>query len=110
MHGVINVIMNRVALKTWYGLNPTAVCLKSSQFDCWDRGDVNRAKLLAVTPEDPQFAIALLLGALAVKGNLPDITGGAVQYYDTSIPPPDWTKAMIFTRAVGNLRFYGRKS
>ena len=70
MQAVINVIMNRVALQSWYGLNPMAVCKKPYQFSCWNKGDANLLKLLAVNDNDPVFTVARKLAAVAIDGKL----------------------------------------
>lgn len=106
LHAVTNVIMNRVAKQTWYGLTPTEVCLKPHQFDCNNPNDPNYAKIKAVMTDDPQYAMALKLATDAVAGNLPDITNGALNYYSTTIPLPSWTKGCTPCYSVGNTDFY----
>lgn len=110
MYSVINVIMNRVAKQSWYGLAPTEVCLKNShgvyQFDCNDPKDPNCAKVKAVTIADPQYAMALKLATSAVAGELPDITNSALNYYSTTIPLPSWAQYKTPCYVVGNTNFY----
>lgn len=111
MQAVINVVINRVAKQTWYGLTITEVCLKHSasgvyQFDCNDPKDPNYAKIQAVTIDDPQYAIAMQLAEQVITGNLPDITNGALNYYSTTIPLPSWTEGCVPCYTVGNTAFY----
>ena len=106
LHAVINVIMNRVAKQSWYGLTPTEVCLKPHQFACNNPKDPNYAQIQAVTIDDPQYALALKLATDAVAGNLPDITNGALNYYSTTIPLPSWTEGCTPCYTVGNTLFY----
>jgi spore germination cell wall hydrolase CwlJ-like protein len=111
LHAVCNVIMNRVAKQTWYGLTATEVCLKHSQsgvyqFDCNDPKDPNYDKIQAVTTADPQYMLALKLATDAVAGNLPDITNGALNYYSTTIPLPSWAQGHTPCYTVGNTEFF----
>lgn len=105
MQAVINVIMNRAKKGGWYGLTPKDVVLKKWQFSCWNAGDPNREKLLAVTTADKNFAKALDLATLAYNGQLPDITGGAVNYHAKSISP-SWAPKMKKTATIGSHIFY----
>ncbi len=91
MAHVIMVAMNRVRHPTWWGHDVSSVCLAPWQFSCWNVDDPNRTKLLAVTPSDPQFAMALTLAERAIDGQLPDETGGADSYYALTLKPPYWT-------------------
>ena len=106
MQAVVNVIMNRTEKGGWYGLTPKEVCLKKWQFSCWNENDPNRAQLLVVDERNSAFATAKQLAALAYYGDLPDITGGAVNYHATSIKAPSWAEKMQKTAQIGNHIFY----
>ena len=110
MCAVANVIMNRAAKQSWYGLTPTEVCLKNAkgvyQFDCNDPKDPNYAKIQAVTTADPQYAMALQIATDAVNGVLPDITHGALNYFSTTIGIPSWAENKTPCLTVGNTLFY----
>lgn len=107
MTAVMNVICTRANNPRWWGNNIANVCLKPWQFSCWNANDPNRAKLMAVTDSDPQFALALNLAELAVECVLPDITKGADSYYAMSmLEPPAWATPDKFTAQVGSQRFY----
>lgn len=82
MQSVANVIMNRARAnkRMWGGSSVSAVCKYPAQFSCWNVGDPNRAKLIAVTKDDKNFKTALEIAAKALSGNLPDITRGATFY------------------------------
>ena len=68
------------------------------QFSCWNPGDVNRAKLLAVTSADPWFSIAEGIAGAALSGGIPDETNGADSYYALSMEtPPEWVKGATHT-------------
>lgn len=105
MQAVANVIMNRVKAATWYGAGVKDVVLKKSQFSCWNDGDPNKAKMLAVTDSDISFRNAKYLAEQAVNGVLPDITGGANHYHASNIRPY-WADTDKMTVIIGNHVFY----
>lgn len=91
MWHVANVIINRANHPRWWGSDILSVCQAPSQFSCWNKSDPNRAKLLAVTQDNKQFADAVRLATVAIAGKLPDQTGGADSYYARSMArPPAW--------------------
>lgn len=106
MQAVCNVVMNRATHPGWWGRNPAGCCTAPYQFSCWNIGDPNRAKLLAVTTADPLFACGLALAQLALDGQLPDITRGADSYYATSIAAPYWCRNLPVLAVIGHQRFY----
>lgn len=107
MTHVANVICNRVAKPGWWGRDFTSVCLAPYQFSCWLETDPNRAKLEAVTEEDPWFAIAMGIADKAIAGTLPDATGGADSYYALSMKhPPAWSRLALRTFSDGWHVFY----
>ena len=103
MQAVGCVIQNRVKLK-WQGeTTARGVCLHKFQFDCWLPGkDFERI----TSPNYAPLADSVVIANQVLKGNLPDITGGATHYFDNSIPPPSWAKAENFTGDIGKLHFY----
>jgi N-acetylmuramoyl-L-alanine amidase len=105
MQGVMNVICHRAQNPRWWGDTIREVCLDAGQFDCWNPGD-DRDRILAMTPADRMYREALQLAHMAVAGLLPDITGHADSYYDTSIAPPSWADETKFTVQHGTTRFY----
>ena len=108
MQAVCNVVMNRVKKGGWYGATPKEVCLKKSQFSCWNTSDPNYAKLKAVNESDAQFALAKQLAASAVAGYLPDITNGATNYLALASlkKTPSWAGKMQQVASIGNHTFY----
>lgn len=116
MQSVINAIMNRVAHPGWWGNSALSVCLMREQFSCWLPSDPNRAQLLTVTTDDPQYLVALGLAkkALSAEG-LDDLTEGADSYYAVSMPSaPSWVAGRPllgvapakFTVEIAGQRFY----
>lgn len=122
MTAVANVVINRLTIAQryeadhpgrpeWWGDSIAAICTHPAQFSCWNADDPNRAKLLAVTLDDPQFVEALALASQAVNGRLPDTTGGADTYEATAL---GWCKSWgankppknIPTAEIGRQTFY----
>lgn len=106
MQAVANVIMNRAANPKWWGISPRSVCLHPWQFSCWNQNDPNRAKMLAVTAADLQFAEALEIAAAAIAGTLPDITSRATSYYAAGSPMPRWAIHQKPCATIGHHLFF----
>lgn len=107
MAAVANVIMNRVRHPTWWGHDAVSVCLTPWQFSSWNAADPNRAKLLAVTDEDPQFVTALIIAKQALAGRLPDITEGSTTYKTKWLAwPSSWGEPVPARVTIGNQVFY----
>jgi len=114
MQAVASTIANRVNLDLhgdgrpdWWGEGFVGVCRKPWQYSCWNENDPNRARLLAVTAEDPQFAIALDVARAAVDGSLADRTNGATHYFAPHVvAPPAWAKSRMPTASIGDHVFY----
>ncbi len=105
MTAVANVIMNRVRAGSWWGSTPAGVSRKRWQFSAWNPNDPNRARMLAVTADDPAFARALEIAERAIDGSLPDITGGATHYHAPSVQP-DWADGATVEARIGAHTFY----
>ena len=103
MQAVANVIMNRVKAGSWYGASIKDVVLKPYQFSCWNANDPNRNIILNATPA--QLAQARNIAERVISGELPDITGGAVNYHAKSVLPY-WAASMTKTATIGNHIFY----
>ena len=107
MKNVASVILNRAANPSWWGASIVSVCTAPYQFSCRNMNDPNRAKMLAVTMADPEFAVATRIADLAVSGALPDATGGADSYYALSMHnPPSWAATARRTYADGWHAFF----
>jgi spore germination cell wall hydrolase CwlJ-like protein len=108
MQAVLNVIMNRAKIGGWYGLTPAEVCLKKSQFSCWNKNDPNYAKITSVTMADESFANAVDLATMAYNNQLPDITNGATNYLalKSLSKTPDWVEKLQQVAVVGKHTFY----
>jgi spore germination cell wall hydrolase CwlJ-like protein len=82
-----------------------SACLRPLQFSCWNATDPNRARLTAVTREDPQFRIACEVAAAVLDGGLADPTNGATHYHEASIHPA-WAEGQTPTARIGRHVFY----
>lgn len=105
LQAVLNVMANR-AKDRRYPSSLAAVATQPMQFSAYNEDDHNRAALDAVDDSDPQFAQAVELAARNVRGELPDITGGATHYHADWINPPYWTAGATETARIGNHIFY----
>jgi spore germination cell wall hydrolase CwlJ-like protein len=106
MEAVAAVVVNRLkAGRPRWGLDLGAVCLARRQFSCWNPGDPNRAKLLAVTPADPAFATALRIARRAASGLLPDPVLGATHYHTRGVMP-GWSIGQRPVATIGRHLFY----
>lgn len=109
MAGVASVVLNRVHLgKTqhyWWGATVRDVCKRPYQFSCWNAGDPNRPRLLAVTTDDAAFGICLTLAREAVGGKLNDTTDGATHYHVEGIRPK-WALGKSPCKRIGRHLFY----
>ena len=106
---VASVILNRLKKPTRFGGTIEEVCLKTSQFSCWNDNDPNLPKLKAVDVNDTNFAECLSIAEAAVKGNLADSTVGADHYHTTEVSP-DWSKNKTTCKTIGNHLFYNNIS
>lgn len=105
MQAVACAILNRAKDPGWWGRSVAEVCLKPWQFSCWLESDPNRAKLLAVTAQDRQFAQALDLAQAALAGDLADYTFGATHYHMVEIAP-GWASGHTPCAVIGRHAFY----
>jgi spore germination cell wall hydrolase CwlJ-like protein len=113
MVAVAAVILNRIRISAehggryWWGRDIPSVCRAKSQFSCWNPGDPNRAKLLAVDDSDPAFRIAKAVAADAVAGRIADPTFGATTYKVASLPwPYAWGHPRLPLIQIGRHAFY----
>jgi spore germination cell wall hydrolase CwlJ-like protein len=107
MTSVANVIVNRANAPGWWGADIRSVCLAPEQFSCWNSNDPNRAQMLALTPESPQFPLALSIAGQAIAGTLVDITNGSTYYYASSmIRPPSWAAGKTPAATIAGQIFF----
>jgi N-acetylmuramoyl-L-alanine amidase len=113
MIAVAAVIRNRIDVSTdhggryWWGFDWLSVCTAKSQFSCWNPGDPNRAKLLAVDDTDAAFRLANQVAVDAIAGRLDDPTFGATSYKVASLPwPYGWGHFRLPLVEIGRHAFY----
>ncbi|WP_341703854.1 cell wall hydrolase [Ferrovibrio sp.] len=105
MQAVACVILNRAARPGWWGRSVAEICLKPWQFSCWLPDDPNRAKLEAVTGDDPAFAEARRIAGAALGGTLADYSFGATHYHTVSTAP-GWARGRTPCAVIGRHAFY----
>ena len=80
-----------------------AVCQEPWQFSCWNAHDPNRAKLLAVTLDDPMFRACWRAALDAFDA--PDATKGARHYCTIDIDPA-WAHGHEPIVIIGRHQFF----
>lgn len=86
---VAYVLLNRLHSGKW-GERAGEVCLANKQFSCWNSDSPTR-KALACTDElTPSWIDSAEAVRIAVAGEKPDPTGGALHYYNPDVVQPKW--------------------
>ena len=107
MEAVAAVVMNRFRSAAWYSAPTVAgVAMKRFQFSAWNPNDPNHDKLINVTKDDPDFALAMNIAHDAIYGRGDDPTDGATHYYANYINPPNWTQGATQTAQIGQHLFF----
>jgi N-acetylmuramoyl-L-alanine amidase len=112
MEAVVHVILNRVAHakskggKFWWGHDIVTVCQRPYQFSCWNPGDPNRQKLMAVDKDDIHFATALRVARRAVYGQLGDDPTLGADHYHTVDVAPFWSSGEAPIIKIGTHLFF----
>lgn len=105
-----NVVMNRLAQKTWYGATVQEVCQKPWQFSCWNRQDPNYALLQVASIKDPVYDVCLGVAGHVLCGKWPDIVKGCDHYHVYHMTnPPRWSKLFKPMIRIGDHLFYHSK-
>ena len=110
MEAIASVVLNRVALSKrhghyWWGNTISAVCLRPSQFSCWNPQDANYPLLEKVSEKDLVFCICKRIARRAVSGLLEDKTNGATHYHARCCRPK-WAIGKIPCAEIGHHIFY----
>ncbi len=103
VRGVLHVIQNRAAKPGWWGDSIVSVILKPSQFSSFNPGDPNAAKFPA--DSDLVFSKILMLTDAVLNHQDEDLTGGAVNYHDSSVSP-SWALPANKSAQIGPFTFY----
>lgn len=104
MQAVLNVIMNRAKGDFKKARD---VVLATKQFSMWNNvSDPEASALNLARNSDDQWLVAVRLVDKAAQGKLPDITHGALFYFNPKKANPSWAKKMIRTVRIGNHDFY----
>jgi spore germination cell wall hydrolase CwlJ-like protein len=112
MEAVAHVVLNRVKHASskggqfWWGHDIITVCQMPYQFSCWNPGDPNRTKLMAVDEADIHFATCMRIARRAVIGQLGnDPTFGADHYHTVSVTPK-WSQDEVPIAQIGAHVFF----
>jgi spore germination cell wall hydrolase CwlJ-like protein len=110
MRAVGHVIRNRREAKK-YGDYVTDTVSQAFQFSAWNKGDPNRAAMLAIEdlPKDGegyrQWLEAKRLAAEIMSGRSADPTGGALFYHTTAVQPK-WSEGLTSATQIGDHLFF----
>lgn len=78
------------------------VCQQPKQFSCWNGGDKNYERMLAVTMEDQAFVRAVGIACLVLAGDIRDHARGANHYMRTDwMDRVSWDDRMVKTAEIG---------
>lgn len=105
MHAILNVIMNRAKGDISKARDEV---LKPNQFSIWNNvsdPEGYSIRLAKQTVNEESYQIAVQLVDAAMKGKLPDITGGATHYYNPKKASPSWANVLRVTKIIGNHKF-----
>lgn len=106
LEAIATVVMNRLATPGHrFGHTVADVCLQPKQFSCWNRGDPNRAKILALQGSEPRLAECRAIARRAIEGRMRDATSGALHYHHRAILP-DWAQGKHPSARVDDHLFY----
>lgn len=107
------VVRNRVRWwrgRPWEPEGWAAIILQPHQFSWTLAGDPNRGKVLDPFNNTPDYVwfICCQVAERVVRGDTPDVTGGADHYYNKSLDdtPPYWASAMEATAVSEHFRFF----
>lgn len=102
IRAVGHVIANRAKAwnKSW-----AQIVYQKVQFSSMTYGADPQLCNVPVSP-DPQFVDCYEIADLIMQGGDFDNTNGALYYFATYIPMPDWAKGMIQTASVGGQLFF----
>lgn len=112
MQAVANVVMNRFKIAAdspakarQFGRTIEEICKKPYQFSAWNSNDPNFSKMINLSENDPQFRDALEIAERALRGTLPDITGGADHYHTYNVSP-SWSQGETVIAQIGSHNFF----
>lgn len=109
--GVAHVIVNRSLTPAWWNYHRAGilgnVILFPYQFSSFNPGDPNEK--LWPEDDDTSFQECCSIASAVLSGSDPDLTGGAVNYFDISVSfPADWgsESQWVNTLNAGRFRFW----
>ena len=116
MTGTALTLVNRTKANLhWLGGNTLrGVCLQKDQYDVWwpATNNSDRDRVIMVADKNPVYGpyiMALGIAGDALNNRLPDVTKGAVSYFD---PPADpyWAKGKTPCYVEGTRRYFDLKA
>ncbi len=100
------VILNRAKKgRTYMGKNIKEVCLKPSQFSCWNSNDPNRKLLVTLDTNNETYKRIRKIVEEVLNETRADNTHDSTHYH-TSRVEPSWAKGKNPVVTIGNHLFY----
>lgn len=100
------VIRNRHESGKWFGEGTVGdVCRKREQFSCWNPDDPNRARIEALTPDDPMLQTCLWAALSVFCDKTADPTCGATHYQVTGTDAA-WANGKVPVCTIGHHQFF----
>ncbi len=101
------VIRNRAfwPVRAWWGSGVADVCLKPSQFSCWNMSDPNREKILQLEADTQDYQALYQVARSVMAGEIDDPTKGATSYERVGAGAY-WAKGREFSVIIGHHAFY----
>lgn len=105
IEAVACVVMNRANNPGWWGRTVKTVCLKPSQFSCWNKSDPNYELLTRNTILNADMERCRQIATLALGDELYDFTQQSTHYCVNHVTPI-WAKDKDPVIRVGNHKFF----
>ncbi len=101
-------VVTRWKSRRWFaGKTIAGTAQKPWQYSCWNAGDPNRAKILAVQNDTPIYQECLKAAVAAVFEEGPAWLAGCTHYYAPKvIAAPDWAKGKTPAGEIGGHVFF----
>ena len=93
---VVHVIRNRAIRR---GTNAATECLRPWQFSCWNANDPNRKVITSLRSDSDAYKRWARIAEAAWQA--PDVTGGALHYFNPAVASPAWRNEGKETLRVG---------
>lgn len=101
-------VRNRMSYRhPWWGSQVGAICQMRHQYQCWQDGTKNCARIKALDVDSAEYQDSLTIARGVMAGDIPDPTGGSTTYKEAGTPAM-WDDAVagIEPRQFGVFQFW----